>query len=66
MSFSIKLQEINLYACKAYKTECEAQDPNRTERKARRSNISERKARRPNISEHDEDVPTKRADSFYY
>ena len=31
MSFSIKLQEINLYVCEEYKTEREARGPNRTE-----------------------------------
>ena len=38
LSFSIKLQQINLYVCEEYKTKREAQ----------RSNISERKARRTN------------------
>ena len=51
LSFSIKLQEINLYLCEKYKSQREARDPNRTECEARRSNISKRKARRSNISE---------------
>ena len=34
MSFSIKLQEINLYLCEEYKTEREAHGPDRTERKS--------------------------------
>ena len=38
LSFSIKLQEINLYVCGEYKTVHEARGPNRRELEARQSN----------------------------
>ena len=69
LSFSIKLQEINLYVCEEHKTEREARDPNRMEREERRSNISGRKARRSNCEPQtrsseawDENVSAKQAD----
>ena len=39
MSFSIKLQEMNLYVCEKYRTEREARESNRTEREALDENV---------------------------
>ena len=52
LSFSIKLQGINLYVCEEYKSEREARDLNRTERDdriahPRRSQTFELRAKRP-------------------
>ena len=64
LSFSIKLQEINLNVCEEYKTECKARDPNRTERKARRLNClpQARSNLRAKRAARNENVPAKRAD----
>ena len=44
LSFSIKLQEINLNICGEYKTERKARDPNRTELEARDENVPAKQA----------------------
>ena len=61
LSFSIKLQEINLYKCEEYKTECEAQRSNISERKVRRLNRAPQARSNLRIA-HDENIATKRAD----
>ena len=49
LSFSIKLQEINLNVCEEHKTERETGGSNISEREAGGSNISEREARQSNL-----------------